>query len=382
MSNSLRRSELVSGSPYPLASLLERVGITIDGPAATDIQVHDERFYSRVLSGGALAFGESYVDGWWDVAALDECVALILRNRGDVAVVPFSTQVQILKSKVLNMQNRSRARRVVEDHYDLSNELYSLMLDRYMQYTCAYYPKASNLDEAQEHKLDQICRKLELKSGDRVLELGCGFGGFAKFAAERYGCHVTGYNISKEQLAWARNWTKGLPVTFIERDYRDAHGEFDKVVSVGLCEHVGYKNYRTLMEVANRSLKNGGLFLLHCIGGNEARVTTDPWLEKYIFPGSVMPSADQLANAYQGLFVMEDWHNFGVDYDKTCVAWYENFNRNWDKIKKLGYDERFYRLWKYYLLMCAGSFRARKNQNWEIVFSKGIYEGGYRAYRG
>ena len=371
-----------SSSPETaLTALFASAGIILNGTRPIDARVLDKRFYPRVLAGGSLALGESYVDGWWEVDSLDEFIAQIVRHGADAAVVPISTKVQILKSRILNMQDRIRCVRVVKDHYDLSNQLYSKMLDPWMQYTCAYYANADNLNLAQEHKLEQICNKLQLKASDKVLELGCGFGGLAKYMAERRGCSVTGYNISKEQASWARNWTKDLPVEIREEDYRNARGSYDKVVAVGLCEHVGYKNYRTLLEVAHRSLKPGGIFLLHTIGGNAARVTTDPWLEKYIFPGSVMPSASQLALAFENLFVMEDWHNFGEDYDRTLMDWYRNFDHNWSDIKALGYDDRFFRLWKYYLLMCAGSFRARKNQNWEVVLSKGGTPDGGRFCR-
>jgi cyclopropane-fatty-acyl-phospholipid synthase len=342
----------------------------VNGPSPTDIQITDDRFFDRVIQGGSLALGESYMDGWWKVHSLDGFIAKLIETSGETVLQPLATKLYILKAKIVNLQDRIRCRKVVTSHYDLDNNLYSKMLDPWMQYTCGYWEGVDNLNDAQEAKLEQICRKLQLKEGDHVLELGCGFGGLSKFMAERYGCRVTAYNISKEQIAWARNWTKNLPVEIIEKDYRDAQGTFDKAVAVGLCEHVGVKNYRTLMKVAHTCLRKGGFFLLNHVGGNESKAATDPWLEKYIFPGSVMPSIKQLAESFEGLFVMEDWGNFGLSYDKTCVAWFENFDRNWQQIQSTGYDDRFYRMWKYYLLLCAGSFRARKNQNWEMVLSK------------
>lgn len=362
-------------------TLLVKAGILLGGNAEHDVLVRDDRFFSSVIEDGPLGLGESYVAGWWDSPRLDLCLEKILREGARPIRIPWSLKWQWLQSTLLNMQTPSRARRVAVQHYDVSNYLYERMLDPWMQYTCAFYGEADNLNKAQEQKLDQICRKLELKPGERLLELGCGFGGLAKFAAERYGCQIVGYNISKQQIAWARNWTKGLPVEIIEGDYRSASGQFDKAVAVGLCEHVGYKNYRSLMQVANRCLKPGGLFLLNHVGGNESRVTTDPWLEKYIFPGSVMPSASQFARSYEGIFVMEDWQNFGVDYGQTCLAWFQNFDAHWNEIKAQGFDDRFYRMWKYYLLLCAASFFARKNQNWEIVLAKGGARTGYRAKR-
>jgi cyclopropane-fatty-acyl-phospholipid synthase len=265
-------------------------------------------------------------------------------------------------------------------HYDLGNDFYSDMLDKRMQYTCAYWKNAKSLDEAQEHKLDLICKKLQLKKGDTVLELGCGWGGFARYASEKYGCKVTGYNISKEQVRFAREYCKGLPVEIIEADYRDAKGLFDKVVSIGLCEHVGYKNYRNLMQVAHKCLKNKGLFLLHTIGRNTSLKSLEPWMNKYIFPNAMLPSVKQLSIASEGLFLLEDWHNFGRDYDKTLMAWNENFEKNWSKHKSK-YGDRFYRMWKYYLLLCAGAFRADYNRLWQIVFSKGGLPGKYDSVR-
>jgi cyclopropane-fatty-acyl-phospholipid synthase len=359
-------------------SILTQCGVTINGSASYDIQVHDERLYKRVLSEGSLGLGESYVDGWWDAEKVDEFILRLIRPETEKYLFPIAAKALILKSKFLNFQNKLRSLRVAREHYDLGNHMYSYMLDNYMQYTCGYWRNAQSLNEAQEHKLRMVCEKLQLKKTDRVLELGCGFGGLAKYISEHYGSTVVGYNISKEQVAWARNWTKNYAVEIREQDYREAikdfpRESFDKVVSIGLIEHVGYKNYRSLFETAHYSLKKNGLFLLHGIGGNVSRVATEPWLEKYIFPGSVMPSAEQLSQAFQELFIMEDWHNYSVDYDKTLMAWFENFDKNWSIIADHEYDQRFYRMWKYYLLMCAGSFRARKNQNWEIMFSK---EGG------
>lgn len=358
-----------------------KAGITINGTASFDIKVYNEKLYSRIIQGGSLALGDSYVEGWWDSDCLDETLSKIISAQESIKILPFSFKVQIAKSKILNMQTKLLAKRVAQQHYDLSNDFYALMLDPFMQYTCGYWQNATTLNQAQEDKLDQICKKLKITQKDHVLELGCGFGGFAKFAAERYGCSVVGYNISKEQLKWARDWTKSLPIEFIEKDYREASGSFDKVVSIGLCEHVGYKNYSTLMHTVHRCLKDGGLFLLHSIGGNISAVTTDAWLEKYIFPGSVMPSPSQITKSFEDLFILEDWHNFGVDYDKTLMAWYDNFNLNWSTIMQMGFDQKFYRMWKYYLLLCAASFRVRKNQNWEIVLSKGELKERYSSLR-
>jgi len=365
-----------------LTDILSQADITINGSNPWDIQVHNEDFYGRVLREGSLGAGESYMDGWWDVPKLDEFFARILAAHLHHKVASSTMIFRVGMARVLNMQTPKRSKQVAEEHYDLGNEFYKYMLDDRMQYTCAYWQDTTSLNEAQEKKLDLVCRKLELKKGDRVLELGSGWGGFAKYAAEKYGCEVTAYNISKEQVAYARKLTKGLPVTFVEEDYRNATGTFDKVAAIGVLEHVGHKNYKDLMKLANRLLPDHGLALFHTIGGNVTKYTSDAWNSKYIFPGGMLPSVKQLGAAFEGQFVMEDWHNFGADYDKTLMAWYENFTNNWDKTKGIGNkDERFKRMWSYYLLSCAGAFRARQIQLWQIVLSKKGILGGYQSHR-
>ena len=360
--------------------LFSLAGITIDGSNPWDIKVHNPDFYSRVLSGGSLALGESYMDKWWDVEQLDEFICKLLKAKLDKKVITPGHVISIVQSRALNMQTLSRSKKVTEEHYDLGNDFYAKMLDKYMQYTCGYWRRTDNLEDAQEHKLDLICKKLQLKSGETLLDLGCGWGGLAKYAAQNYGCKVTAYNISKEQVKYAQEKAKGLPVKIIGEDYRFAKGTFDKIASIGLCEHVGYKNFKTLMTVAHKALKKDGLFLLHTIGKDLSGTNTDPWIAKYIFPNSMLPSVKQLSAAAEGFFIMEDWHNFGTDYDKTLMAWYDNFNNNWSQFKDR-YDERFYRMWRYYLLSCAGLFRARKGQLWQIVFSKDGFPGGYTSIR-
>lgn len=242
-----------------------------------------------------------------------------------------------------------------------------------MQYSCAYWRDAATLEQAQYNKLDLICRKLKLAPGMRILEIGGGFGGFAAFAATEYGCEVVSYNISREQVAFAKDLCRGLPVRFAMKDYREAIGEpgqFERIVSVGFCEAIGYKNFRTFFTLAADKLASGGLFLLHTIGGNESCTHTEPWLDRYIFPSGMLPSLAQLGRAIEGLLVVEDLHNFGADYDKTLLAWWKKFDDAWPLLRTR-YGDRFYRMWRYYLLASAGSFRARSQQLWQIVLSKG-----------
>src|SRR3989344_2992258 len=353
-----------------IESLLVGTGVTLNGEKLYDPHIHREDFYGRVLSQGTLGLGEAYMDGWWDVERLDELVDRILHAGLNKKIRSPQFTINAVWAYLTNLQSKRRAFQVGEKHYDIGNDLYEKMLDKRMTYTCGYWKDAGNLDEAQEAKLDLVCRKLGLKGGERILDIGCGWGSFAIFAAERYGAHVTGITVSKEQVALAVARAGSLPVTFRLQDCRDIDdGPYDHVVSLGMFEHVGYKNYRTFMRLVDSVLKPGGLFLLHTIGGNRSVPTTDPWIHKYIFPNGMLPSIKQIGGAIENIFVMEDWHNFSIDYDKTLMAWVKNFDNAWP-ILKAAYGERFYRMWKYYLLVCAGTFRARENQLWQLVLSK------------
>jgi cyclopropane-fatty-acyl-phospholipid synthase len=361
--------------------LLRKADIQIGGTRPGDIRIHDERVFSRVLGGGTLALGEAYMDGWWDSNALDVFFTKALSAHLERELrFSFPTIIAVTKGFVLNAQSRTGARKVAEEHYDLSTELYTSFLDPYNQYTCGYFKDTDDLNVAQEQKLDLICRKLRLTSGDRVLDIGCGWGGFSKYAAEHYDVHVTGITISKEQLAYAKEYTKDLSIELRFQDYRDLEGVFDKVLICGMVEHVGFKNYRTIMEVVHKHLSDDGLFLLHTIGQNQSYTTGEAWMSKYIFPNSMIPSLVQLTKAFEGLFVLEDMHNFGIYYDKTLMAWFSNFEKAWPKLEGK-YDERFYHMWKYYLLSMAGFFRSRNAQLWQFVFSKDGLPGGYESVR-
>lgn len=361
--------------------LLSQADIRINGSNPWDIKVNNENFYKRVITQGELGLGESYMDNWWDANELDSFIYKILTAKLDEKVKRnFSILVKIALARIFNMQSLKRAFIIGERHYDLGNDLFQNMLDKRMNYSCAYWKDAKSLDEAQENKLELICRKLYLKSGMKVLDIGCGWGAFGKYAAEKYSVEVVGITVSKEQVTLGKELCKGLPVEFRLQDYRQVNEKFDRIVSVGMIEHVGYKNYRTYFEVAHRCLKDDGLFLLHTIGNLKSVTAGDPWTDKYIFPNGMLPSIAQLSKAVEGLFVIEDLHNFGADYDKTLVAWYKNFEKNWYKIKDK-YGEKFFRMWKYFLLSCAGSFRARKNQLWQIVLSKNGVPGGYISIR-
>ena len=353
-----------------IENVLKSVDIKINGNNSWDIKVYNDEFYQRVLAHGSLGFGESYMDGWWDCKALDLLIEKIFRAKLDEKIKKnWGMIVQSLKAKLLNLQSRSLSQKVIKQHYNLSAEFYMAFLDPYNQYTCGYFNNTEDLNSAQEKKLELICKKLNITPNDKVLDIGCGWGGFAKFVAERFGCHVTGITVSDEQFIYAQNYTRTLPVKIIKQDYRDLEGEYDKILVCGMIEHVGYKNYRSFFMVINRCLKDKGIFLLHTIGSNESTTHTNPWLDKYIFPNGMAPSIAQIGNAIEGLFVIEDLHNFAPDYDKTLMLWYTNFENAWSKLKT-DYDERFHRLWKFYLLAEAAAFRSRLNQLWQIVMTK------------
>ena len=362
--------------------ILTLADVKIDGNNPWDIRIYNDEFYRRALTEGELGIGESYMDGWWDAVRLDEFICHVLGAQLDEKIKRnLSILVRILTAKLFNLQSKKRAFIVGEKHYDLGNELFQNMLDKRMNYSCAYWKNADNLDEAQEKKLDLICQKIYLKPGMRVLDIGCGWSAFGKYAAEKYNSEVIGITVSKEQLELGRKLCQGLPVEIRLMDYRALNEKFDRIVSVGMFEHVGYKNYRTFFDIANKCLNNDGLFLLHTIGTTKSEKTLDPWAEKYIFPNGLLPSIAQIGKSIEKFFILEDWHSFGADYDKTLMEWYNNFEKNWYNIKDK-YSDRFFRMWKYFLLSSAGSFRSRKrSQLWQLVLSKNGVPGGYQAVR-
>ena len=356
--------------------VLAEASVEINGDRAWDIQVHDSRLFQRVFARGSLGLGESYMDGWWDTQELDQFFYRILLAGLDSKIRDPRIIWLVLQSKLFNLQSLSRAFQVGQVHYDTGNDLFELMLDKRMTYTCGYWRNATDLDQAQEDKLDLVCRKIGIRSGQRVLDIGCGWGSFLKFAAENYGAESVGITISREQAELAQQNCAGLPVQIKLQDYRQLDEKFDHIISLGMFEHVGPKNYKKYMQVASRCLKEGGMFLLQTIGAPKTRHSPNPWINKYIFPNGLLPSMKDISHAVEKCFILEDFHNFGADYDKTLMAWFGNFNSNWEKISEK-YGTRFYRMWKYYLLSCAGAFRARDIQLWQLVFSKNGIPGGY-----
>ncbi len=354
----------------PAADLVRELfagaGVTVGGSNPWDPQVHDERLYARVLRDGTLGVGEAYVEGWWDCPALDQMIDRILRARLDMVVrESWVLLSQAIRARLFNLQT-ARPFEVGERHYDIGNDLYRPMLGKSMMYTCAYFKNADTLDAAQEAKLDLVCRKIGLAKGMRVLDLGCGWGGFASFAAERYGASVVGYTVSREQVAWVKEHHAALPIEIRLDDYRNATGTYDAVVSIGLLEHVGPKNHRGYMELCARRVAPGGIIFMHTIGGNQVRAQIDPWFHKYIFPNAVIPTLGQLTTAMEKILVAEDVQNIGPHYDRTLMAWWENFDAAWPDLRAR-YGDTFYRQWKFYLLSSAAAFRARYLNLYQIV---------------
>jgi len=359
-------------------AFLDEAGITLDGPNPWDPQVRDERLLRRIALHGTLGAGEAYMDGDWECGRLDELSARLLASRLDEKwdFLNVLSPRQLL-AIVTNRQSRVLARNNVKAHYDIGNDLYTAMLGPTMAYSCGYWREGCTLDEAQHAKHELVCRKLSLRKGIRVLDIGCGWGGFAKYAATHYDVEVVGITLSEAQAGFAKRACAGLPVEIQLRDYRDIREVFDRIVSIGMFEHVGPKNYREYFESARTHLAEDGLFLLHTIGTLRSSRVVNHWMARYIFPNGVVPSGSQILRAAEQLLVLEDWHNFGADYDKTLMAWYANFESAWPSLSQ-NYGERFRRMWRYYLLTCSGSFRSRRSQLWQLVFSKHGVRGGYR----
>ncbi len=364
-----------------VSELLLQADIEINGKRDWDIQILCDSVYGRVLSQGSLGLGETYVEGLWECKALDQLFFKMMRADLNTKVkYNLPLILHFVKNKLFNLQTQKEVFDL--KHYDIGNKLYSKMLGATMGYTCGYWKTAKNIDDAQIAKFELICKKIGLQKGMRILDIGCGWGSFMKYAVENYGVSCVGITISPSQIELGKKICQGLPIEFIFQDYRELNGTYDRIVSIGMLEAVGNKNYREYMKVVSKNLTDDGIFLLHTIGAKSSKIidSSDPWLDKYIFPNGQLPGAKQICEAIDNIFIIEDWHNFGADYDKTLLAWFSKFEESWPEIKN-DYDEKFYRMWKYYLLSCAGLFRARATQLWQIVLTKNGVVGGYESIR-
>jgi cyclopropane-fatty-acyl-phospholipid synthase len=350
--------------------LLARAGVTVDGTEPWSMRVHDERVWERLVRDRELGIGESYMDGWWDCDRVDEMLVRVLdaNLRDEIRPTPKLLAIAA-KSIALNRQTVRRARRNAHHHYDIGNDLYSAMLDRRMVYSCGYWRAVDTLDAAQEAKLDLVCRKLHLEPGMRLLDIGCGWGAFVQFATERYGVQAVGISPAGEQVAYCRAHLVGTTIEIRQTDYREVSGTFDRITSIGMMEHVGPRNLQAFFRACDRLLAPGGLMLHHTIGVLRTKNYTNPWIDKYIFPGGILPSLAQLARGAETRWVTEDVHNFGPDYDRTLMAWHANIEAKWAELPAR-YDERFRRMWRFYLLSCAAAFRARQLQLWQVVYRR------------
>ena len=362
-----------------LSALLNTADIQVNGERPWDMQVHNADVFGRTLGQGSLGIGEAYMEGWWDCEQLDEFFYRLINGDLRTKVTTLRDKLFYVQAHLMNRQKGKRAFEVGSQHYDAGNDLYECMLDKRMIYTCGYWQDAKDLDQAQEHKLELVCRKLKLEPGMRVLDIGCGWGGSARYMAENYDVEVVGVSVSQEQVDMANEKAKGINAEFRFQDYRDVSEQFDRIYSLGMFEHVGFKNYAEYFQVAHRCLKDGGLFLLHTIGHRQTEHRVDPWIERYIFPNSILPSAELIGTHSAPLFNIEDWHNFGLDYYKTLHAWDQNTRSAWADLPN--YDEEFQRMWHYYLMAAAAAFKCYRNHLWQIVLSKGEQQAPYQAVR-
>jgi cyclopropane-fatty-acyl-phospholipid synthase len=369
--------------PDWLKPVLDQADIRVQGDRPWDLQVYDPRLYRRLFLRGSVGLAEAYIDGWWNSSWIDELITRLMRTNIRThmpGLVRLRDACRGLAYRLINYQSDRRAFTVGKVHYDIGNDLFRRMLDDSMMYSCGYWAQARDLAAAQQAKIDLICRKLDLHPGQTVLDIGCGWGGMAEHLAKQYQVEVVGVTVSEEQQAFARQKLEGLPVDIRLADYRSLSGQFDRVVSVGMFEHVGAKNHRTFFETVHRLLNRDGLFLLHTIGDEADSSAPEPFINKYIFPNGKVPSRREINNASLELFRLEDWHNFGPDYDRTLMAWAERVEKAWPELSDR-YDERFQRLWMFYLYSCAAFFRSRHGQLWQQVYSPQSSDKEYRSVR-
>ncbi len=371
--------------PPALQTVLRSADVRLDGERPWDLQLDGadaiHQLIRALLERGSLGLGDSYVDGLWRCDALDQLFTRLLLAQADSQLAQGSwlrSAGWLLRERLLNLQSPARCRVAIRHHYDISPQVYAAMLDPWLQYSCGYWQHATCLAQAQEHKLRLICEKLELRPGQRLLDIGCGWGGLAAYAASHYGVEVVGITLSQEQLEVAcRHW-RDLPLRFELCDYRQLAQlgcpPFDRVVSVGMYEHVGQGNAAPFFAAVRNAMTHDGLFLLHTIGYRCHSSHSDPWIDSHVFPNGRLPAPGELATALEQDWLIEDWQNFGPDYDHTLMAWHANVAAAWPQLAPgLGSSEeaeRFRRFWSYYLLCCAGFFRSRQGQLWQLVLTR------------
>jgi len=349
-----------------------------EAPHLWGLKIDDASVRRGIARGGIVALGEAYERSEWDCDDLESFMYRVFTS-APPRLSRAAWARLILAALDQRLFNRQRGRGAFDigmKHYDLGNALFSSMLDESMSYTSGYWARAQTLAEAQEAKLDLICKKLNLQRGQRVLDIGCGWGNFAQFAATRYGARVTGVTVSKEQAALAREHCQGLPVDIRMQDYRAVEGTFDHVVSIEMIEAVGRKNIPAFYKTVDRVLADGGRSVIQAISGDTLSRTSDRgldqyilWLLRYIFPDGYLPKARELIPSRGTNLQVDGWQRLTDDYPQTLRAWARRFNDNWDRLKD-SYDEAFRRRWNFYLFGCAAAFRAGLVNVSQVVYRK------------
>lgn len=362
-----------------VAALLATADIEVNGSRPWDLCVENDDMFARVIGNGSLGLGESYMDGWWNCQQLDEMFNRLLSADLASQVTTLADRWFFLKGHLRNRQIGRRLRETAASHYDIGNDLYQKMLDPRMIYTCGYWQDAQDLTQAQEHKLTLVAKKLQLQPGMRILDIGCGWGGSAAYMAEKFGVTVVGISLSAQQIDYAIEQYSSANLEFRLQDFRGMNEQFDRIYSLGMFEHVGFKNYRDYFSMVDRCLVDTGLFLLHTIGHRVTSHRVDPWIDRYIFPNSILPSAELICRTSANVLTIQDWHNFGLDYHRTLLEWSHNVTKAWPELPN--YDPRFQRMWHYFLLCSAGAFKAQRNHLWQVVFAKGKLPQPYQAVR-
>jgi cyclopropane-fatty-acyl-phospholipid synthase len=373
--------------PNCLTAITDAADVRFNGDRPWDLRVHNTQLYGRLLRQGSLALGDGYVRGDWDCDRIDELICRLLRadaNRPLSSTAWLRDAALQLRERIGNPQSRRRAFVVGKRHYDIDPRVYAAMLDPQLTYSCGYWRQANDLITAQDHKLRLICEKLKLRPGLRLLDIGCGWGSLAGYASRHYGVEVLGLTVSARQAELMRERLVQLPVQVMLCDYRQLPqlqaGRFDRIASVGMFEHVGRRNDGAFHRTVHEALEPDGLALLQTIGTARPSLRTDAWIDRHIFPGGRLPAASELSRGLERHFLIEDWENFGPDYDRTLMAWWQNFEAAWPDLQRDSTTE-FYRFWRYYLLSCAGFFRSRQGQLWQVVFSRPERRGTYQSWR-
>lgn len=352
-----------------LTHLLHKAGIEPNGESPWDPKIRDERFYRAVLLGGSVGLGDAYLNGWWDCDDIAGFILRIVKSGFHLRVPRIDLFLRKFRFGLTDAQDRAHSKRVAEVHYDEDPHVFDIMLGSTNNYTCARWEGVSTLDDAQKQKMDLLCRKAELAPGKKVLDIGCGWGGFLGFAAERYSTRGIGLTISPVQAEYASKRYDNLPIEFRLQDYRDFSGTVDAVVSVCVIEHVGPSHYREYFEKARTSLaRDDGVFAIQCIFACDEHATIDPWTEKHIFPNSILPTLDKIEKAVEGLFHVIDREFFREDYVKTFVAWRDNLAHHRQEIVQK-YGLRYYRKYEYYLSLYVAGFGSGRIDVGQFVLS-------------